>query len=55
MRAQLGKERIKARLIGDLDPDEWAFPPKPKWMRWETYNRYVESFDRYEEMFYAAL
>src|SRR5271169_2235192 len=22
-RAQLGKERIKARLIGDLDPDEW--------------------------------
>ena len=55
MRAQLGKERIKARLIGDLDPDDWALPPKPKWMRWETYNRYVESFDKYEEMFYAAL
>jgi hypothetical protein len=54
-RAQLRKERIKARLIGDLDPDEWDLPPKPKWMRWKTYNRYVESFDKYEEMFYAAL
>jgi hypothetical protein len=20
-------------------------PPKPKWMRWATYNRYVERFD----------
>jgi hypothetical protein len=32
-RAHLGKERIKARLIADLDPDEWDLPPKPKWMR----------------------
>jgi hypothetical protein len=24
------------------DPDEWDLPPKPKWMRWHTYNRYVE-------------
>jgi hypothetical protein len=47
-RAYLGKERIKARLIGDLDPAEWDLPPKPKWMRWETYNRYVERFDEYE-------
>jgi len=29
-RAQFGKERIKARLIGDLDPDEWDLPQKPK-------------------------
>jgi hypothetical protein len=49
-RAYLGKERIKARLIGDLDPAEWDLPPKPKWMRWATYNRYVERFDDYEEM-----
>jgi hypothetical protein len=48
-RAHLGKERIKARLIGDLDPEEWELPPKPKWMRWQTYNRYVERFDDYEE------
>ena len=49
-RAYLGKERIKARLIGDLDPAEWDLPPKPKWMRWATYNAYVERFDDYEEM-----
>jgi hypothetical protein len=49
-RAYHGKERIKARLIGDLDPDEWELPPKPKWMRWATYNRYVERFDDYEEI-----
>jgi hypothetical protein len=48
-RAYLGKERIKARLIGNLDPDAWDLPPKPKWMRWATYNRYVERFDEYEE------
>jgi hypothetical protein len=53
-RACLGKERIRARLIGDLDPDEWELPPKPKWMRWETYNRYVERFDSYEEMLDTA-
>ena len=48
-RAYLGKERIKARLIGDRDPAEWDLPPKPRWMRWATYNRYVERFDNYEE------
>jgi hypothetical protein len=32
------------RLIGDL-PDDWDLPPKPKWMRWRTYNRLVERFD----------
>jgi hypothetical protein len=48
-RAHLGQAKIKSRLIGDLDPDEWDFPPKPKWMRWRTYNRYVERYDAYEE------
>jgi hypothetical protein len=33
-----------------FDPDEWDLPPKPKWMRWRTYNRMVETFDRYEAM-----
>ena len=47
-RAHLGKARIKARLIADLDPDQWDLPPKPKWMRWSTYNRYVERYDNYE-------
>jgi hypothetical protein len=46
--AYLGKERIKRRLIGELDPEAWDLPPKPKWMRWKTYHRLVEQFDRYE-------
>jgi hypothetical protein len=54
-RAQLGKERTKARLIGNLDPDDWELPPKPKWMRWRTYNHYVERFHDYDELFHAAL
>jgi hypothetical protein len=49
-RAHRGKAKIKARLIADLNPDEWELPPKPKWMRWRTYNRYVERFDRYEDI-----
>ena len=48
-RAHRGKAKIKARLMGDFDPDEWELPPKPKWMRWSTYNRLVERFDAYEE------
>jgi hypothetical protein len=47
-RAYLGMERIKRRLIGDLDPQEWHLPPKPKWMRWKTYQRLIERFERYE-------
>jgi hypothetical protein len=47
-RAHSGKARIASRLIADLDPDEWDLPPKPKWMRWKTYNRYEEKFDQYE-------
>jgi hypothetical protein len=35
-KAYLGKDRIKARLIGDLDPKDWELPPKPKWMQWAT-------------------
>jgi hypothetical protein len=49
-RAWRGQEKIKYRLIADLDPDAWALPPKPKWMRWATYNRYEAKFDRYEEI-----
>jgi hypothetical protein len=49
-RAHRGKAKIKSRLIADLDPEEWELPPKPKWMRWHNYNRYVERFDRYEEI-----
>jgi hypothetical protein len=47
-RVHLAKEKIKKRLIGELDPEEWDLPPKPKWMRWRTYHRLVEKFERYE-------
>jgi hypothetical protein len=42
--------KIKLRLcaLGSFDPDDWDLPPKPKRMRWRTYNRAVEKFDRYE-------
>ncbi len=49
--AHRGQARIKSRLcsIGGFNPEEWDFPPKPKWMRWSTYRRAEEQFDRYEE------
>jgi hypothetical protein len=51
-RGHAGKAKIKARLIGDLDPDDWELPPKPKWMRWRTYSRLVERFEAYDDMTY---
>jgi hypothetical protein len=36
--------------MGDLDPHEWNLPPKPKWMRWRTYDKLVEKFDAYERL-----
>jgi hypothetical protein len=48
--AHAGQAKIKSRLIGDCDPVEWDLPPKPKWMRWRTYNRYVQRYDRYEDI-----
>ena len=50
-RGHAGKAEVKARLIGDLDP-EWELPPKPKWMRWRTYNRLAERFEIYDDMTY---
>jgi hypothetical protein len=55
-RAHQGKARIHTRLcsIGNFDPDEWEFPPKPKWMRWRTYNKAEVKFDRYEAILDAG-
>ena len=49
-RAWHGKSKINRRLCekGNLDPDDWEFPPKPKWMRWRTYQRWEERFDQHE-------
>jgi hypothetical protein len=56
-RAHQGKAKINSRLcsIGRFDLEEWDLPPKPKWMRWRTYNRVVERFDRYEAMLEEGL
>jgi hypothetical protein len=44
--------KVSSRLcaIGGFDPEDWDFPPKPKWMRWWTYNRLIEKFERYDEV-----
>jgi hypothetical protein len=49
-RAHYGQSKINSRLcsIGKFDPEQWKFPPKPKGMRWKTYNEYEEKFDHYE-------
>lgn len=49
-RAHQGKAKINSRLcrLGGFDPDEWDFPPKPKWMRWQTYRRAEQKFDQHE-------
>ena len=49
-RAYAAQAKIKSRLIGDCDPDEWDLPPKPKRMRWRTYNRYVCRYDAYQKI-----
>ncbi len=48
-RAWRVKAKVKARLIGDEDPDEWDLPPKPKGMRWATYERWEAKFDAAED------
>jgi hypothetical protein len=49
-RAWRTKAKVKAALLGDADPDEWDLPPKPKGMRWATYERWVAKYDTAEEM-----
>jgi hypothetical protein len=36
--------------MGVFDWDDWDFPPKPKWVRWRTYNRAEEKFNHYESV-----
>jgi hypothetical protein len=49
-RAWRTKAKIKNRLIGDEDPDEWDLPPKPKRMRSTTYERWEAKYDRAEDL-----
>jgi hypothetical protein len=43
-RAISAREKVKSRLIGDLNPREWDLPPKPKGMRWHTYERLADKY-----------
>ncbi|MBM6580985.1 hypothetical protein ILT44_12395 [Microvirga sp. BT689] len=49
------KAKVKAALLGDEDPDEWDLPPKPKGMRWATYERWVAKYDAAEDLLDAQL
>jgi hypothetical protein len=51
-RAHHGQSKINSWLcsLGQFDPDEWSFPPKPKGTRWKTYHRLEQKFDRYEDI-----
>jgi hypothetical protein len=48
------KHKVKMRLIGTEDPDEWDLPPKPKGMRWATYEQLVDRYEA-EEMLDAHI
>jgi hypothetical protein len=39
-RAQYMKDKLLDRIWGAGASDEWDVPPKPKWMRWRTYDDY---------------
>ena len=54
-RAHLGKAKIKARLLGDSDPEEWDLPPRPRGMRVKTYDRLVARFDAHQSKLDAGL
>lgn len=43
-RAITAREKVKDKLIGDLNRREWDLPPKPKWMRWHTYRCLSEKY-----------
>jgi len=47
-RAHRGQAKIKSRLQADGALELWELPPKPKGMRWQTYDRYAKKFDKYE-------
>ena len=43
-RAITAREKVKSRLIGNLNRRDWELPPKPKWMRCHTYERLAEKY-----------
>jgi len=41
---------VKVALLGDVDPDERDLPPKPKGMRWATYEWWAAFYDAAEDV-----
>jgi hypothetical protein len=54
-RAWRTKAKVKTWVLGNEDPNEWDLPPKPKRMRWATYERWVAKYDAAEEALNAQL
>ncbi|GEO18937.1 hypothetical protein [Microvirga aerophila] len=54
-RAWRTKAKVKAALLGEEDPDEWDLPPKPKGMRWATYEKWEAEYNAAEAMLNAHL
>jgi hypothetical protein len=56
-RAHYAKQKIRERLCepDGLDPHKWDFPPKPKWMRRATYERWKARFDQQDMLLDEAL
>jgi hypothetical protein len=44
-RAITARQKVKRRLIASLNPRDWDLPPKPKWMRWNTYERLAGKYE----------
>jgi hypothetical protein len=42
-------------LIERIANDEWDLPPKPKWMRWRTYDSFERKFDEYENFLHQSV
>jgi hypothetical protein len=46
-RAQYMKDKLLDRIWEPGASDEWDVPPKPKWMRWHTYERLSKRLEKY--------
>jgi hypothetical protein len=46
-RAHYSADKLIDRVWGPDALDEWDVPPKPKWMRWKTYDRLTKRFEKY--------
>ena len=47
--SRAGENQIPADWETEI-PMTRDLPPKPKWMRWGTYNRHVQRFNEYEDV-----